>query len=234
MEKKIGVIGGLGTDTAALFYIELERLWNKAGQTSHVPLVLENIQSSFSLEQSATVSSERVGEFLPFLQKAAQSLETAGSTLTVIPCNTVHVHIGEVRDATTTPVLSITEETAKKLKKMGVKKAAILGTRTTRDFKIYDIACEKEGIQTLYPQPNEQAIIESVIQHALSWTNGTQDTTNLLHVISSMKQQGADAVILACTDLQLCMPSVKPPFVVDSMQTLAEATIQIFIDQSVV
>lgn len=231
MKKKIGVIGGLGTDTAAMFYIQLERLWSKAGSNTHIPLTLENIQAPFSLEQSATNSIDRIAEFLPFLIDAATSLEKAGATLIVIPCNTVHVHIEAVRSSASIPVVSITQEVAKELRTRGVKTAAILGTRTTRQSGIYAQACEAEGIDVIYPNTLDQTQIESIIQHALSWTNDTEDTKQLLRIIHDMRAQGADAVVLACTDLQLCMPSDVPSFVVDSMHTLAQSSIRVLLDQ---
>ena len=72
MKRKLGVIGGLGTDTAAQFYIESERLWHASGQKSHIPLMLENSQSAFSLEQSLTCSMDRVDELQDFLCAAAK------------------------------------------------------------------------------------------------------------------------------------------------------------------
>ncbi len=226
MQRKLGVIGGLGTDTAAQFYIESERLWNAAGQLSHIPFMLENSQSPFSLEQSLTQSMDRVSELRDFLCGAAQNLEKGGATLIVIPCNTAHVHIDEVRETVATPVLSITEEVARALQKRSVKTAAILGTSVTRNSGIYDNDCEAQGIQTHYPSQKDQKIVELVIQRALSWKNDETDHQQLMEVIGNVLKDGADVVVLACTDLQLCMPKQLPTNVIDSMRTLAEASVK--------
>jgi aspartate racemase len=231
MKRKLGVIGGLGTDTAAQFYVECERLWSKSGQSSHIPLMLENIQSSFSLEQSLVTELSRADELREFLCQAAMQLEAGGASLIVLPCNTAHIHIDAIRSAIKTPMLSITEEVAKKLKSLEKKDTAILGTRITRESGIYNAACHRLGIKARLPSEVDQLAIERIIQRALSWKNDASDTEVLLTVIQQVKKEGADSVVLACTDLQLCMPTESITDVLDSMKTLAEASVFELINQ---
>lgn len=231
MNKKLGVIGGLGTDTAAQFYVEAERFWHKHGEKSHIPLMLENSQSPFALEQSLTKTIDRIDELCDFLCRAAKSLERGGATLVVLPCNTAHVHIDTVRSVIQVPMLSITEEIACELKKQKAKTAAILGTRVTKESKIYDKACHSQDIGTMYPKEQDQLAIEKIIQRALSWENDETDTKSLLTIIDTVKQMGADSVVLACTDLQLCMPTKPVKGVFDSMKILADASVRTLIKQ---
>ncbi len=231
MKKKLGVIGGLGTDTAAQFYVESERFWHSFGEKNHIPLMLENVQSPFSLEQSLTKTMNRVDELCGFLCSAARNLEQGNVSLVVLPCNTAHVHIDAIRAAIRVPMISITEEIAKKLKKHHAKTTAILGTRVTRESGIYDEECRKQGIKTVYPDPTDQLAIQRIIQRALSWKNDESDTRLLLAVIDRAKKAGADSVVLACTDLQLCMPSKTVEGVFDSMKVLAEASVRRLIKQ---
>lgn len=225
MNQKLGVIGGLGTETAAQFYVEAERLWHAAGEKSHIPLLLENIQSSFSLEQSLAESPQRISELKTFLCQATASLERGGSSLIVLPCNTAHVHIQSLREFAQVPLLSITEEVAKEVASHGVHRAAILGTRVTRESGIYDGDCQRHGIDTMYPLAVDQRAIEGIIQRTLSWTNDATDTQKLLEVIEHVLTAGAEAVVLACTDLQLCMPDRPVAKVFDSMKVLANASV---------
>ena len=231
MQKKLGVIGGLGTDTAAQFYVESERFWHNHGEKNHIPLILENVQSPFSLEQSLTKTMSRVDELRDFLCMAAKNLEHGGASLVVLPCNTAHVHIQAVRDAIKIPMLSITEEMAKELKRNQAQTTAILGTRVTRESKIYDRDCDQQGITAVYPDETDQLAVERVIQRALSWTNTEEDTKSLLGVIDRVKKAGADSVVLACTDLQLCMPKEPVERVFDSMKVLADASVRELVTQ---
>lgn len=224
-QKKLGVIGGLGTDTAAQFYVATERLWHASGATSHIPLMLENTQSPFALEQSLTQAVSRVDELRDFLSCAAKNLEVGGATLVVLPCNTAHVHIDAVRSAISVPMLSITEEVAKKVKREQAHVVGILGTRVTKTAGIYDIACQKQNLTAIYPHEQDQLIIEGIIQRTLSWKNNTEDTSLLMGVIDRVKKAGADTVVLACTDLQLSMPQRPVYRVFDSMKILAEASV---------
>jgi len=224
MKGKIGVIGGLGTDTAAQFYIEVEKAWKTSGGLHHVSFMLDNIQSPFELEQSL-IQGNRVDEILPHLICSAKNLEHAGATVIAIPCNTVHVHIQAIRDAVRVPILSITEEVASQVKQQGVKQAAIFGTRTTRDSGIYTKPLLSLGISAVFPAEKEQYAIETIISRSLCWKNDLSDEQQLLSLIASQKAHGADVVVLACTDLQLCMPKDFPDRVIDSMHVLAEATV---------
>lgn len=232
MKKKLGIIGGLGTDTAAQFYIDTERMWFSAGEKQHVPLTIENIQSPFSLEQSLTKTMDRVDELESFLCKAAITLEKGHSSIIVLPCNTAHVHIEAIRKVITVPMLSITEEAAKALQKNNVSTAAILGTKVTKESKIYEKECQTRGIETIYPDEDDQLIIEKIIGRTLSWKNDQSDTKKLLAIIDHMIQKGADGVVLACTDLQLCMPKQSLDYVFDSMNILAQASVKELLNHS--
>lgn len=226
MQRKLGVIGGLGTETAAQFYIDAERLWHGAGQPSHIPLTIENIQSPFSLEQDIATSNGRIDELQSFLCQAAKSLEESGVSFIVVPCNTAHVHLDAVKASVNLPVLSITEETAKKLHHHGIHKAAILGTRVTRESGIYNADCQTFGITTLYPNEADQQRVETIIQRTLAWKNDVTDRQHLLEIISEMQCQGAQGVVLACTDLQLSVSENVNEGVFDSMKALAEASVK--------
>ncbi len=226
MQKKLGVIGGLGTETAAQFYISAERLWHEAGQPNHIPLTIENIQSPFSLEQAITTNSNRIAELKDFLCQAAKSLEAGGASFIVLPCNTAHVHLEAVKASVDIPVLSITQETARKLHRHGIERAAILGTGVTRESGIYDADCQALGIQTLYPSEADQKRVETIIQRTLAWKNDQTDQQQLQEVIAEMKQQGAQAVVLACTDLQLSVSENVKEGIFGSMKTLAEASVR--------
>jgi len=123
------------------------------------------------------------------------------------------------------PMLSITEEVAQKLAAHDITRAAILGTRVTRESGIYDSECQAQDIETLYPNDEDQLIVQRIIRHALSWTNDLGDQEDLLNVIARAREAGAEGVVLACTDLQLCMPKEPVSGVFDSMRALAEASV---------
>lgn len=231
MNKKLGVIGGLGTQTAAKFYMEAEHLFRTSGQPNHIPIMIDNCQSSFALEQSLIKGMERMQELKSSLCSAAKNLEKGGSTVIALPCNTAHVHIDAVRESVEVPVLSITEEVAKKLQSLGVQKAVILGTKVTKESGIYTRACAERDIFAVFPSQQDQKIIEHIISRALLCIHDQSDEQKLLQVIKNSIAAGADAVVLACTDLQLCMPKGPlPNKVIDSMQTLCDASVQELID----
>ena len=77
---------------------------------------------------------------LPFLIKEAKRLEEAGADFIVMPCNSLHVFIKEIRGSVKVPVLSIVEETIKFLKKNNFKTVGIVSTSATIENKLYETA----------------------------------------------------------------------------------------------
>jgi aspartate racemase len=174
---------------------------------------MENVPMPISLEQEFIQgnASEKV---FPLLKQAVMNLKSAD--IITIPCNSVHVFIERLRKISSN-ILSITEETAKECNSRGFKKVGILATKTTVQKNLHKKELGKFNVELIVPTKKEQ---ETVNQTIINLLRGIQkDDSDLQKIISSLKNNGAEAIILGCTDLQLIVKNSSLP-VIDTLNVL--------------
>ena len=115
--KTVGIIGGLGPETTSEFYLDIVFSSYKKTKKSRPGIIISSVPLPYQIEEDLIVSNKGSDRYIPFLVKEAKRLERAGSDFIVMPCNSLHVFIEEIRNAVKIPVLSIIEETVKFLKK---------------------------------------------------------------------------------------------------------------------
>ena len=120
--KTIGIIGGLGPETTSEFYLEIVFECYKKNKEQRPPILIWNVPLKYKIEEDLLEKAEGEERYIPYLIEAAKKLEKAGADFLVIPCNSVHAFIKEVRNSVKIPVLSILEETAKFLKNKNISK----------------------------------------------------------------------------------------------------------------
>ncbi|MFA5776174.1 MAG: aspartate/glutamate racemase family protein [Patescibacteria group bacterium] len=114
--RTVGIIGGLGSETTAEFYLDLIFSCQKKDKTSRPAIVIYSVPLPYAIEEDAIVRNTGLERFSTFLIKEAQRLEKTGADFIVMPCNSLHVFVEEIRKSVKVPVLNIVEETVKFLK----------------------------------------------------------------------------------------------------------------------
>lgn len=221
--KTIGIIGGLGPETSATFYLELIKKCFAKNKTQRPPILLWNIPIEYKVENRLILKGKGEEKYLPLLLDAARRLEKGGADFLVIPCNTVHIFIEEIRKAVKIPVLSIVEETVRIIKQRQIKKVGFLATELTIKKRVYDDIFEKNNIESILSTPSEQNEINNIIHAILGRSNSKKEKVQLGRIIRSLRKKGAEAIILACTDLQHLI-SKDSPQIIDTMSTLAQSS----------
>jgi len=95
--KTVGIIGGLGPETTSEFYLELIFLCQKLNKVNRPPILIWNIPLPLKIEKELLIKDIGEKRYLPFLIEAAKILEKAGADFLVMPCNTMHIFIKEIR-----------------------------------------------------------------------------------------------------------------------------------------
>jgi aspartate racemase len=149
-------------------------------------------------------------------------LEKGGADFIVLPCNTAHVFIDDVRNSVNIPVLSIIEESIKILKSRGVRKVGLLATPATVKNKLFD-----KRIRLIKLNRINQKQMGRIINSILNKQKPDENRIELLRILKSISKK-SDAILLACTDLQLLIPEkeINGVQIFDTMQILAEATVR--------
>lgn len=227
--KTVGIIGGLGPETTSEFYLELIFSSYEKNKENRPPILVWNVPLPYKIEEDLITKSEGEERYIPFLIEAAQRLEKGGADFLVMPCNSLHIFIDQIRHAVKIPVLSILEETAKFLKEKQVTEVGILATTTTLKSKLYEDKLNEVGVKQVIPDDFQQAKIGKIINNLVLSRHNNKDREELLGIIKSFSEKGVETVILACTDLQLLIPQFPKMKIYDTMKIFAQATVTEFL-----
>ncbi|MBI3588811.1 MAG: amino acid racemase [Candidatus Liptonbacteria bacterium] len=224
--KTVGIIGGLGPETTSEFYLDLVFSCAKKDKTVRPPIIISSVPLPYQIEEDLILRSEGMERYIPYLTAEAQRLEKAGADFIVMPCNSLHVFIKKIRDSVSIPVLSIVEETVKFLKRENMNKVGIISTSATIKNKLYENAFAENGIRYVVPNELQQARMGKFILNLVVGQQKNRDREELINIINDFGNKGLDCVILACTDLQLLIPSHQNLKIFDTMKIFADATVE--------
>lgn len=201
-KKTIGILGGMGAEATVDLYMGIWKYYQDNFGAKYdkdfPPVIIYSVPIPDVVE---SLENEKIT--LDMLIKTAQTLERGGCDFIVIACNTVQFLLDEIKKSVKIPVIGIAKVNADYLKNKGYKKAGILATRVTLDKKVYDNDLNSIGIELIRPDEASQDVVTEVIMTQLAGKATRTETDKLVQVINNLKQRGAEAVLLACTDLPL-------------------------------
>ena len=177
------VIWGLWPETSSKFYVELDTISRSMDDYSQAPFIIYNLPITKELNNKFLLRWEGIEEYLPFMVNAWKALEKAGVDFMLIPCNSVHILIDELREALDTPVISIIEETVEYLKEKKVNNIWVLSSLATAETRMYANLLEKEWFDIFLPTREEQDNINSLILKLVVWNYTEEDSKILYDVI---------------------------------------------------
>ena len=154
---------------------------------------------------------------MPFLRKSINQLIKAGSDFIVLPCNTLHLLLPQLRKEFNIEFIDLIEQTAKEISN-NYEGVGIIGSTKTRNGKLYDSAVENTSL--IYPFLEEQEELSKIILRILAKEATDKDLIFLDKVIESLIGRGAEKVVLACTDLGNVLK--EDPRLIDSTEILIE------------
>jgi aspartate racemase len=134
-----------------------------------------------------------------------KKLELAGCDLIIIACNTVHVFFNDMQSAVKIPILNIVEETKKEVLELGYKKVGLFASESTNKLKLYQDKFKEAGITVISPNEDQQKVFNNAIEHVMGGNQKISDTIALKEVIRDYLKQGAEAIIMGCTEIPLAI-----------------------------
>lgn len=200
--RKIGLIGGVSWKTTAFYYEHINTRYNQIYTSSQSPhLVIESLDFE---KVSKLLHGGDIEGLSNYLYDAASSLAKAGADAIFICCNTVHKVLPRVSIRCSIPIVSICKTAASKLKAEQVSKVALLGTRFTMEEDFYRVELENSGIECIIPDEADRKFLHDVIFGDLCIGKVTDDARRKMRaVIENVVAAGAQAILLACTELPL-------------------------------
>ncbi len=224
--KTAGIIGGFGPEAKVAFQLKMVELFRAQNQTHRPPILIWNTPIPLQIEEDLLLRSKGVRRFLPFLLEAAQKLEHAGADFIVLPCNTLHIFINEIRKSVKIPVLSIVEETADFLDTSGIEKIGLFASRQTIKDKLHEMKLRKFNIRVVIPSLSDQRKVDILINQIIADSSKKSSKDTLSKIAHKFLKKGIRDILLACTDLQLVFPKISGVHVHDTLHVLAMATVR--------
>jgi len=225
--KTLGIIGGLGPQTTSKVYLSVIDLIRKSGREKYPPIVIYNLPFPFVVENEAIIQGINSEKMIPYLIAGAKILEKSGASFGILPCNTLHKYIDEIREAVKLPFLSILEETFLFLKSKNIDTVGILATETTINSKIYEDILKKNKINIIYPSLAEQEIINNIIVELLNGQDNDSHAKKIQVICNSILRKGVNNILLACTDLQLIKLNLNDNInIIDTTDILIGASVR--------
>ena len=221
----LGILGGLGPMSSAYFY-ELITAHTKASRDQdHIDIILSSNAST--PDRTAYIMKQSTESPLPYMVADAKRLEIYGADAIVIPCNTAHYFLDEVRSSVSVPVPSIIEETSMYLKKANVKKAGIMATEGTVSSLSYQKKLDAVGLECAVPDEKYQRYLHEIIYDDVK-SGAEPDLDKFYAVAEHLASKGCDRMILGCTELSLIKRIIgNDERFTDSLEVLAHKAIRL-------
>ena len=205
--KTIGLIGGMSWESTVPYYRHInETIRARLGGLHSAKLVLH------SLDFHEIEYFQRSGDWAAAgvaLAKAARSLEAAGAAFLVLCTNTMHKVAADIEAAVSIPLFHIADPTAAKIKQAGHSTVGLLGTRFTMEQAFYrERLIERHGLKVIIPSLEDRETVHKIIYEELCLGVVRPESRHeYQRIIGSLASQGAQAVILGCTEISLLVES---------------------------
>ncbi len=223
--KLLGIIGGLGPASSAYFYELITEHTKVTRDQDHIDIILSSRAST--PDRTDYILGRSDESPLPAMIADARSLEVYGASAIVIPCNTAHYFIDEVRRSVSVPVPSIIAETVRHIEKCGFKKAAVLATEGTIVSGSYQREFDARGLGCAIPDAEGTRRLMEIIYGKVK-RGVIPPPSELYEVTGPMFDAGCDCAILGCTELSLIGKRMTDdPRIVDSLTVLADCAIRL-------
>lgn len=205
MRKAIAILGGMGPEASSYMYnclINLAISGFGAKDNDQFPEIILH-----SIPVPDFISSDKDQKVaLEMLKKRVKDLNKLDISSLAIACNTAHILLPELQKISRAPFVSMVEEITKEVVTQKRKTIGIMGTPSTLRYKLYQTPLENAGIRVLVPNSLQINVLETVIRNVIAGKLLKSDTRKILKIADSLKNQGAEAIILGCTELPLVFP----------------------------
>ncbi|HEX4847832.1 MAG TPA: amino acid racemase [Novosphingobium sp.] len=200
--RKIGLIGGMSWLSTRTYYEHInKKVQARVGDHASAPMLIESLDFAGLARLSSPDAWKQAAEVLA---GSAQRLEAAGATALLIGANSMHKVYDQVAAAVAVPVIHIADCVASKMEADGVKKAALIGTRNVMVESFYRQKLIKRDIELLPPEMGFVETLDRIIYDELLLGKASrQAERELKTILTNLAQDGAEAVVLGCTELEM-------------------------------
>ena len=222
-KKVLGVIGGMGPIATSYFMELVIKMTEAASDQDHLDMIIYNIPSI--PDRTAYILDHSKPDPLPAILDIADKLDHLGVQFLAMPCCTAHYFQDELEKSIKKPFVNIIKATVGYLKEHGITKAGIMATDGTMSTGLFERELSNQGIEAVIPSPDRQKDVMHIIYDNVK-ANKPADMERFRSVGDEMRANGAEAIILGCTELSLVKrDNYIGPGYIDAMEVLAQKSL---------
>ena len=212
-QRTLGIIGGMSWESTESYYRLInEGIKAELGNLHSADLLIHSVDFAPIGELQAQGAWDEMGAILA---KSGKRLQAAGAQGLLIATNTMHKVIDDVQAATNLPIIHIADATAKAIQAQGLTKIALLGTQFTMTQDFYKQRLIDAGLQVLIPENDARAEVHRIIYDELCQGQFLDSSRQYYsQVIKDLANEGAEGVILGCTEIGLLIQQADSPIAV--------------------
>jgi aspartate racemase len=214
--RTLGLIGGMSWHSTATYYRTInEAVAAERGGHASARITLQSLD--FSEVRACQVAGDwdRAGRLLA---EAARHCTESGADVVAICTNLMHKVAPAVEAAIDVPLLHIADAVAAEGERRGWTRLGILGTRWVMEEPFYADRLARHGTVAVTPGEADRELVDRVVFDEL--TRGRvleRSRAAYLDVVGRLADRGAEAVVLACTEIGLLIgPDDSPLPIIDS------------------
>ncbi|WP_373974836.1 aspartate/glutamate racemase family protein [Chitinibacter sp. SCUT-21] len=200
--KTIGMIGGMSWESTIPYYREInQQVKAQLGGFHSAKIIL------ISVDFAEIEAHQRANEWEVAAKKlanAAQQLQNMGADCIILCTNTMHIVADQICHGLAVPFLHIADATAQQIKNAQLSKIGLLGTRFTMERDFYIERLQSHQLEILVPTAEERKLIDQIIFNELCQGIITEQSKQIYRgVMHKLAAQGAEGIILGCTEIAL-------------------------------
>lgn len=203
-KRVIGILGGMGPEATVDLYMKIIKATPAEKDQDHLRIIIVNDPQVPDRTKSLLHGGPSP---VPKLKEDLAILKQAGADFAIMPCNTAHAFIDELRAAAIMPVVDMIEEVIKFIVEghPSVKYVGLLATDGTVQSQIYHQRAERQGLELITPEMEDQQRVMSAIYDHIKGGAIEPARPLLIKSASKLMNVGAESLIAGCTEIPLAL-----------------------------
>ena len=208
----------------AYFMEAVTRMTDAASDQEHIRMLIDSRPAT--PDRTAYILGKSEANPLPVMAETGRSLAAAGARVIAVPCNTAQYFQEELEESIGVHVINMVRETVHYLKERGYGRVGVMGTDGTIESGIYQKEIEAAGMEAVVPDAEHQAMDTYLIYDCVK-ANRPINTEMFLAIGRHLRENGAEAIILGCTELSVIKQQYDiGPGYLDAMDVLARVALE--------
>ncbi len=232
MPFRIGIVGGMGP-MAGVYLQQLIIEATPAGKDQdHLQALC--FTNPHVPERMRSLAEDGGRRYAAAVRASALLLARAGATHLVVPCNTAHARLAEIRQGIDVPFLNMIDLGVRELVATHGEGARVglLATVGTIEERVYQNAVPEAGLDWLLPEPADQRRVSDAIL-AVKVNQADRASADLLAATTALVQRGAAVILVGCTELSMCLDALRPAGapLIDPLRIVARRVVEIGLER---